>query len=70
MMLPNLTDERTHTVLPMNDSLYGAAHVELDRLGPVLIGTPGEPPRPALLVGRAARRVHEQLRPSRPEVDG
>ena len=40
MMLPNLTDERTQTVLPMNDSLYGAAHVELDRLGPVVIGVP------------------------------
>ena len=40
MMLPNLTDERTRTVLPMNDSLYGAAQVELDRLGPMVIGVP------------------------------
>ena len=40
MMLPNLTDERTQTILPMNDSLYGAAQVELDRLGPVVIGVP------------------------------
>jgi hypothetical protein len=40
MMLPNLTDEHTQTVLPMNDSLYGAAHVELDRLGPIVITVP------------------------------
>ena len=44
MMLPNLTDERTQTILPMNDCLYGAAHVELDRLGPVVIGIPDSPP--------------------------
>jgi hypothetical protein len=40
MMLPNLTDERTQTVLPMNDSLYGAAQLELDRSGPMVIGIP------------------------------
>ena len=32
MMLPDLTSPATQTVLPMNDSLYGATHVELDRL--------------------------------------
>jgi hypothetical protein len=40
MMLPDLTDERTRTVLPMNDALYGAAQVELDRMGPVVVGVP------------------------------
>jgi hypothetical protein len=40
MMLPSLSDERTQTVLPMNDSLYGAAQVELDRPGPMVIGVP------------------------------
>ncbi len=40
MMLPNLTDENTRTVLPMNDSLYGAAHIELDRLGPMVVTVP------------------------------
>jgi hypothetical protein len=31
MMLPNLTDDRTRTILPQHDCVYGAAHVELDR---------------------------------------
>ena len=70
MMLPNLTDERTRTVLPMNDSLYGAAQVELDRLGPMVIGVPGAPAGSPLLVDRVVRRVHELRCPSRAEVDG
>ena len=44
MMLPHLTDARTQTVLPMNDALYGAAQVELDRPGPVVIGVPANLP--------------------------
>lgn len=43
MMLPNLTDDRTRTILPQHDCLYGAAHVELDRLGPIVIGIPENP---------------------------
>lgn len=42
MMLPDLTTPATQTVLPMNDSLYGAAHLELDRMGPVLITVPAD----------------------------
>lgn len=45
MMLPNLTDDRTRTILPQHDCVYGAAHVELDRLGPVVIGIPENPDR-------------------------
>ena len=44
MMLPSLTDENTRTVLPMNDSLYGAAHLKLDRLGPVVVTVPASLP--------------------------
>ena len=44
MMLPNLTNEQTQTVLPMNDCLYGAAQVELDRLGPVVVTVPADLP--------------------------
>lgn len=40
MMLPALTSPSTQTVLPMNDSLYGAAHLELDRQGPVVVSLP------------------------------
>ena len=43
MMLPELTSPATQTVLPMNDCLYGAAHIELDRLGPVVISLPANP---------------------------
>lgn len=43
MMLPDLTSPATQTVLPMNDSLYGAAHLELDRQGPVVISVPPDP---------------------------
>jgi hypothetical protein len=42
MMLPDLTSPATQTVLPMNDSLYGAAHVELDRQGPVVLHVPAD----------------------------
>lgn len=40
MILPTLTTAETRTVLPSNDALYGAAHVELDLLGPVVISVP------------------------------
>ncbi len=43
MMLPDLTSPETRTVLPMNDSLYGATHVELDRQGPMVVGVPADP---------------------------
>ena len=42
MMLPELTSPATRTVLPMNDSLYGAAHLELDRQGPVVVALPAD----------------------------
>ena len=68
MMLPNLTDEHTQTVLPMNDSLYGAAHVELTAWDPSSSASRRTSPTGATS-RRAARRVYEQLRPPRPEVD-
>jgi hypothetical protein len=40
MILPDLTSPATQTVLPSNDALYGAAQVELDMLGPVVISVP------------------------------
>lgn len=40
MILPELTSPVTRTVLPSNDALYGAAHVELDLLGPVVVSVP------------------------------
>lgn len=40
MILPNLTTPATQTVLPSNDALYGAAHLELDLLGPVVVHVP------------------------------
>lgn len=43
MMLPDLTSPATQTVLPMNDSLYGACHLELDRQGPVVLHVPADP---------------------------
>lgn len=43
MMLPDLTTPATQTVLPSNDALYGAAHVELDLLGPVVVSVPANP---------------------------
>ena len=43
MMLPDLTTPATQTVLPMNDSLYGACHVELDRQGPMVLHVPADP---------------------------
>jgi hypothetical protein len=43
MMLPDLTTPATQTVLPSNDALYGASHVELDLLGPVVVSVPGNP---------------------------
>ncbi|HET7380422.1 MAG TPA: DUF1214 domain-containing protein [Gaiellales bacterium] len=45
MMLPKLTDDRTRTILPQHDCVYGAAHVELDRLGPIVISIPENPER-------------------------
>lgn len=43
MILPELTSPATQTVLPSNDALYGASHVELDLLGPVVISVPAAP---------------------------
>jgi hypothetical protein len=43
MMLPDLTTPLTQTVLPSNDALYGAAQVELDLLGPVVVSVPPNP---------------------------
>ena len=43
MMLPDLTTPATQTVLPSNDALYGASHVELDLLGPVVVSVPANP---------------------------
>ena len=43
MMLPDLTTPATQTVLPSNDALYGASHVELDLLGPVVVSVPENP---------------------------
>ena len=40
MILPDLTSPTTQTVLPSNDALYGATHIELDRLGPVVLHVP------------------------------
>jgi len=40
MLLPNLTSPATRTVLPSNDALYGAAHVELGLVGPVVLSVP------------------------------
>ena len=40
MILANLTSPATRTVLPSNDALYGACHVELDLLGAVVISVP------------------------------
>lgn len=42
MMLPDLTTPATRTVLPMNDSLYGASHLELDRQGPMVLAVPAD----------------------------
>jgi hypothetical protein len=40
MILPNLTTPATQTVLPSNDALYGAAHLELDRQGALVVTVP------------------------------
>ena len=40
MILPELTSPATRTVLPSNDALYGATHVELDLLGPMVVSVP------------------------------
>ncbi len=40
MILPQLTSPATRTVLPSNDALYGATHVELDLLGPMVVSVP------------------------------
>jgi hypothetical protein len=40
MILPELTSPATRTVLPSNDALYGAAHIELDLLGPMVVSVP------------------------------
>lgn len=42
MLLPNLTTPATTTVLPSNDALYGAAHLELDQSGPVRLKVPAD----------------------------
>jgi hypothetical protein len=43
MLLPDLTSPATQGALPMNDCLYGTAHLELDLLGPVVIHLPANP---------------------------
>lgn len=40
MILPDLTTPATRTVLPSHDALYGAAHLELDQMGPVRVHVP------------------------------
>lgn len=40
MNLPDLTSPATRTVLPSNDAIYGAAHLELDVMGPVVVSIP------------------------------
>lgn len=40
MILPDLTTPATQTVLPSTDALYGAAHLELDRQGPLVVTVP------------------------------
>jgi hypothetical protein len=40
MILPHLAGPATRTVLPSNDALYGATHVELDLLGPMIVSVP------------------------------
>jgi hypothetical protein len=40
MLLPDLTTPATRTVLPSHDALYGASHVELDLLGPIVVHVP------------------------------
>lgn len=40
MILPDLTTPATQTVLPSNDALYGAAQLELDRQGPMVVTVP------------------------------
>ncbi|MGZ5404913.1 MAG: DUF1214 domain-containing protein [Nocardioides sp.] len=43
MVLPTLTSPATQTVLPSYDALYGAAHLELDRSGPIVAAVPAAP---------------------------
>jgi hypothetical protein len=43
MLLPDLTSPATQGALPMNDCLYGTAHLELDLLGPMVIHLPANP---------------------------
>ena len=43
MILPALTSPATRTVLPSYDALYGAAHLELDRSGPIVVVVPTAP---------------------------
>jgi hypothetical protein len=40
MILPELASPATRTVLPSNDALYGASHVELGLVGPVVLSVP------------------------------
>ena len=40
MIMPNRTDASTRTVMPSNDALYGASHVELGLAGPVVLTVP------------------------------
>jgi hypothetical protein len=43
MMLPELANEKTMNALPMVDCLYGAAMLQMDKLGPVVISVPENP---------------------------
>ena len=49
MILPDLTTPATQTVLPSNDALYGAAHLELDRQGPLVVSVPANADEPCRL---------------------
>ena len=43
MMLPNRSNPRTATVLPAVDHLYGAAILQMDKLGPIVVSVPANP---------------------------
>ncbi len=43
MLLPDPASPATRTALPSHDALHGAAHLELDRSGPVVVSVPSAP---------------------------
>jgi hypothetical protein len=42
MNLPDMASPATRTVLPSTDAIYGAAHLELDLIGPMLVRVPAK----------------------------